>query len=328
MRRVEFWLEPLVIGGEEYTFTPHPALPATSGEVYALEGGEATVYQLQQVGSGRLFALKVPKPTYRSARALAVTHALASLAAIPGFAAANRRCLTGESDPALIARWPDLEYALLMPWLLGRSWADLLLDRLASAAYTRSHALTLARSLAQSLAQLETLGGAHTDLAGDNLLLSPEVADGSRVELIDLEGVYLPGLPRPPVASQGTLGYRPPWLGHMPRRRFGWGARSEDDLWGPLGDRYAGAMLLTELLVWCEGAVRLHTPAGAEALFQMQAAHDEHSILLKAIRLALAVWGVPIRDLFHRAWAARRLADCPPLSEWAAALNAISDIQA
>ncbi|HLY31700.1 MAG TPA: hypothetical protein VKQ36_11785, partial [Ktedonobacterales bacterium] len=136
----------LRIGAETYAFRPHPTLTPSLGEVYALVGGEATIYQLRQVGSGALFALKIPRPVYCTARAVTVTQALARLIAIPGFAAARRRCLTRASDPLLIAQWSALEYATLAPWIAGRSWADLLLDRAASETYTREQALTLART--------------------------------------------------------------------------------------------------------------------------------------------------------------------------------------
>lgn len=331
-----------------YTFAPHPLLPASSGEPYAMEGAEAVVYQMRRQPDGALFALKAPKPAYRSPRAIAVTAALARLAdeatheATSGFAAARRVCLTRGAHPDALARWPAFEYATLMPWLTGRNWSSMLLDRQASQAYTAEQALALATSLATALRRLETIGGAHTDLAGDNLILT---ADGLGVELIDLEGVYLPGLPRPPRVSQGTAGYQPRFLAHpliAKGWRWPWRHRATaptDDLWRPDGDRFAAAILLTELLTWADANVRAATPIGAESLFQPDELGWAPSGVARAerrtkgagdatpdgARLA-AVWGAlraihpPLLALLERAWAARGLGDCPAIGEWAQAL--------
>jgi len=342
-----------MLGDATYAFVPHPLLPAASGEPYAMEGAEAVVYQLRRQSDGALFALKAPKPAYYTPRAIAVTQALSRLAdeatrdATPGFTVARRVCLTRDAYPDALARWPQLEYATLMPWIAGRSWTSLLLDRQASQTYTAEQALALATTLATALWWLEGLRGAHTDLAGDNLILT---ADGRGVELIDLEGVYFPGLPRPPRASQGTAGYQPRFLTSVARgagwRRWPWRQRRTpptDDLWRPEGDRFAAAILLTELLCWADVHVRAVTPIGAESLFQPgelgqaveRAASAERAesptdatgraassrALLDAVRGDLRATYPPLLSLFGRAWAAPGLRECPEVGEWALALT-------
>jgi len=340
----------LSLDGATYHFTPHPMLPAATREPYVMEGAEAVVYQARREADGALFALKAPKPAYRTHRAVVVTEALARLAdaaardAAPGFAVARRVCLTRATHPDALARWPALEYAALMPWVAGQSWASLLLDRYASQAYTADRARTLATALATALWRLEGFGAAHTDLAGDNLILTP---DGHGVELLDLEGAYLPDLPRPDRVSVGTAGYQLPVHAQAPtgagRRRWRWrqtGAMS-DDLWRPEGDRFAAAILLVELIVWADPAVRAATPVGAESLFQpgelgqtsRAGRADGASVAvsgaygptrlsnrLAVVRAALDAAHPPLLELFERAWAASDLRDCPGLGEWALAL--------
>ncbi len=329
----------LILNDATYTFTPHPLLPAATGEPYAMEGAEAVVYQLRRAADGALFALKALKPAYRGPRAIAVTQALNRLAddaahdATPGFAVARRVCLTRDAHPDALTRWPSLEYAALMPWVMGRSWASLLLDRHASQSYSPTQARALGATLATALCWLEALHGAHTDLAGDNLILTDDTTSGRGIELLDLEGVYLPGLPRPHHTSQGTAGYQPRFVAPTARNasRRGWRrwrATTPGDLWRPEGDRFAAAILLTELLVWADPAVRAATPVAAESLFQSgelgQTARNDlppASDKLGAVRAALGSIHPPLLALFDRVWAARSLRECPAVGEWALMLT-------
>jgi hypothetical protein len=70
------------------------------------------------------------------------------------------------------------------------------------------------------------------------------------VELLDLEGVYISGIPSPKRLSHGSPGYQHCRLGRQGQ-------------WSPYGDRFAGAILLTEMLTWWNPVVRWHG-AGVE----------------------------------------------------------------
>ncbi len=294
----------LTIAPFTYTFAPQPLFPDDVEDVYAIEGGEAIIYQLHERETNKTRALKVSKPGFRSAHIAAAAAALAPYAHLPGLHLARRTCLTRQQFPDLIARFPDLDYAILMPWLVGRTWAGFLADRTASEHYTPAMALRLAAALGQTLWDLEAHGLAHTDIAGGNVLMSRDL---TRVELLDVEGLYMPGGSRPSHISLGSPGYR-----HR--------ALDQRGQWRPEGDRFAGGVLLTEMLVWADPLVRSLTPPEADTLFRPEELQEISSQRWVAVRDALWTICPPLLDLFDRMWASASLSDCPELSAWAYAL--------
>lgn len=294
----------LSIGSSPYGFMPHPLFPADMDEVFVIEGGEALIYQLQNLMSGELSALKVSKPSYRGEHIARAAAALAPYANLPGLYLGHRLCITRQAFPQLVALYPDLEYAVLMPWIAGRTWAGFLGDPAASATYTPYQARDLALATAQVLWDLEAHHLAHTDIAGGNVVLAP---DFKRVELLDIENLYMPNAPMPARRSLGSPGYQHRGLD----RRGQWRAE---------GDRFAGAILLTEMLVWWDPQVRAQTLEGAESLFQPGELQEVESPKWRAVRDALWAICQPALHLFDAAWAASDLAACPELSAWALAL--------
>jgi hypothetical protein len=295
----------LAIGPGRYAFVSHPLFPADVEEVYAIEGGEAVVYQVQDLTSGTLWALKVSKPSYRGVDIARSVAALAAHAALPGLHLGNRACLTKAAYPELIATYPALEYAVLMPWLSGRTWAGLLLDRTAAErTYGMAQALDLALATAHVLWDLEAHHMAHTDIAGTNVVLAPDLRC---VELLDLEHLYLPEGPAPTQRIGGTPGYQ--------HRNLG--VRGQ---WCAEGDRFAGAILLTEMLTWWDPEVRGLTPEGAESLFLPGELQEIGGARWQMVRDALWTTCAPALDLFDHAWASYDLAHCPELSAWALCL--------
>src|SRR5512142_2760165 len=105
----------MAVDSSQVRFMPHPLFPLDLDEVFAIEGGEAMVYQVRDVATGALGALKVVKPSYRGEHIARSVAALAPYAALPGLYLGNRICLTRAAHPRLIALYPDLEYAMLMP---------------------------------------------------------------------------------------------------------------------------------------------------------------------------------------------------------------------
>ncbi len=294
----------LRIGETYYTCVQHPLFPDDEEEVYAVEGGEAIIYQLRAEGSDQPWALKVCKPQYRGNHIVRSTAALAPYASLAGLTLGNRICLTRPAHKTLISQYPDLEYAVLMPWVQGRTWAGLMSDRSAGKKYTLQAARTLATAMARVLWDLETYSLAHTDIAGGNVVISD---DFKQVELLDIENLYIPNSPAPKRYSQGSPGYQ---HRHLDQRGN----------WRRDGDRFAGAIILTEMLTWCDPYVQWMAPPKAEVLFQPDELQVSDTPRWQVVRDAL--WNIcqPSLPLFDRAWASSDLAQCPELSDWAMAL--------
>jgi hypothetical protein len=280
---------------------PHPWFCEEPDDVYVLEGAEALIYQLREIETGAVAALKVSKPYFRGEQIAQSVAALRPYATLPGLMLGNRICLTHATHPDLLTTYPDLDYAILMPWIEGRTWSGLMLDPAASMSYAGEQALTLAHMTAQVLWNLEAHHLAHTDVAGGNIILLP---DCKNIELLDIENLYMRGAPTPHYVSRGSPGYQHPRLGPLGQ-------------WTPEGDRFAGAILLTEMLAWADPVVRALTPIGSETLFQTHELQRTDSSRWAATRDALWALCPPALGLFDRVWASATLADCPELSEWA-----------
>ena len=204
----------------------------------------------------------------------------------------------------LIERYPDLEYAVLMPWLTGKTWSGFMLDQAASARYTLQQASTLALMFTDLMRNLESVQLAHSDIAGGNILLSPDL---QRLQLLDIEGLYIPGIPPPPFCSQGSPGYQHHNLGPQGQ-------------WCPEGDRFAGAILLAEMLTWWNPGVRAQVADNADTLFQPGDLQTESSPRLKEVRKTLLFMHPNLLALFDYALVSSSLAECPDFASWYSAL--------
>lgn len=290
----------LLIHAHPYEFLPHPVLPE---EVQRVVRERTTIYQLRRYSDGTLWALKVSNPGYRDPSLVQKTEFIQQFQHLPGLRVANRLCLTREMFPELIATYPSLEFALLMPWIQGPTWAGFMDDANMSASYTMQQALELALTLAYTLWTLESSGLTHTDISGDNVIvLSPK-----RIEFIDIDGLYIHGSPVPLQPSRGWRGYQHYNLDQRGHCR-------------PEGDRYAGAVLLTEILTWWKPLVRALTEG--DSLFQFSGPGQTELLKssLKVVRTTLREIHPSLRELFVRAWGAADLADCPDFSTWVKAL--------
>ncbi len=292
----------LIIDGRLYRFFPHRLI---HHGVYEVPREQATTYKLMRIDDQTLWALKIFHGNDGDKRSLQVTNALKRLQNLPGLFAAQRICLTKALYPELIARYPALEYAVLMPWIMGITWAGFM-DDPDCAYYTREQALQLALTTAQVLWNLEMHQLAHTDIAGDNVI----VLTTKRIELIDLEGCYLPELPPPAQRSRGWQGYQHP---HLDQR----GNYRAD------GDRFAGAMLLTAMLTWWNSLVRAATPEDYDALFQQHSQESEaaRERRLKIVRHTLLGISPSLSQLFEQAWSSSDLSQCPDFATWAICLQ-------
>jgi len=124
----------------------------------------------------------------------------------------------------------------------------------------------------------------------------------SNIELIDIESMYAPNMPRPvPDISYGTEGYRTSWI-------------AENGLWGPAADRFACAILCSEILTWNNIEIR-------EAKFGDSSFFDEEEIGKKCERYDLMIRYLhninpEFSLLFEKAWLSKNLLDCPTIYEW------------
>jgi hypothetical protein len=290
----------LLIHSSTYEFLPHPVLP---DEVHQILREQATTYQLRRSTDNTLWALKVSNPGYRDPQIVQKTETLQQFQHLPGLHAAKRLCLTRTMFPELLSTYPALEFAVLMPWIQGLTWAGLMDDASISAAYTKPQAQELALTLAYTLWNLETNHVTHTDIAGDNVI----VVHPKRIELIDIDGLYSHGTPIPPQPSRGWRGYQHPRLDQRGNCR-------------PEGDRYAGAILLTEILTWWKPLVRALTDG--DSLFQLgyQEPSETLTLRLKAVRATLREISPGLPQLFDRAWNSADLGECPDFALWVMAL--------
>ena len=292
----------LMIEGIVHEVAEHPAAKNTP---YGQSGRMATVYQLIQLDAPRAsgqWALKVVKEKWRVPAMVGLAQKLEPYAALPGLAVCRRRVLNARQHGELLREHPDLLYAPFMPWMAGPTWTQIIVDQ---QALSPEQSLRLARALAEQLTALEERGVAHCDLSGPNLIVTsmPDDQEPDRactIALVDVEQLFGPGLDLPPMLSAGSPGYA-----HK---------ASPKGLWSADADRFAAAILLAEMLGFCEDAVR--QAAAGESYFTPEEIQRD-SARLRILRASLQkYWGEAVLGLFDRAWASEALANCPTLGEW------------
>ncbi len=289
------------IDGLTYRVAEHPAAP---GVAYGQEGRAGIVYQL--IGpDGNARALKVFKPRFQTPALVGLAEKLEAYAEVPGLEVCQRLVLTARRHRELLRRYPELNYAVLMPWVAGPTWMQVVGER---RALTPAQSLKLAQGLLESLTAMEERGLAHCDLSGPNTLL-PALLDGGVAEphgvaLVDVEQFYGPGLEKPDILPAGSAGYA-----HR---------TAPQGLWSARADRFAGAILLAEMLGWCDASVR--QAAAGESYFDPVEIHQDsarYRMLVTALRRR---WGTPVSALLQHAWESETLADCPNFGQWLTAL--------
>lgn len=277
----------LVLFGKPMAFRQHPTAQIRMPN--SAEGGRATVYELRDPG-GRRLALKVFRLSYRDP-ALAQSGArLIQLGSLDGMNAAQRQVVL-PGDEA-VRRFPDLEYALLMPWIDGETWAEVLMHGAPLPAETAIHLCARFLSVVRTL---ETAGASHTDLACGNVVVQQEPIG---VQLLDLEDMYLPGAPPPANPRPGSTGYQ---------------HRLREPVFCPEGDRYAAAVLAAEILAMANPAL---TGMGSDTgMFNACAGDPDGDAAYARVDPWLRQIAPEFASAFWRAWHAPRLAECPTVTE-------------
>jgi tetratricopeptide (TPR) repeat protein len=279
----------LLIDGVIYRIAAHPSAP---GMPYGQTGRRATVYQL--LGATPR-ALKVFTPAFRTPRTAQTAIRLAPFASLPGLQVCRRTVLTPQTHAALLDQQPDLSYAALMPWVEGATWQELMLD---SRPLSQDICQRLAVALASILSTAERNSIAHCDLSAANVLVTTNPV---AVALVDVEDLYAPGLERPEKLPGGSPDYS-----HK---------TAPAGLWSAEADRFAGAVLLAEVLAWCDERVR--RAAHGEQFFdpdEIQQASHRYDLLHTVLQER---WGRQFAGTLAEAWNSTTLDRCPPLTAWA-----------
>ncbi len=297
----------LQIGSVTYEVMPHPAVPQMA---YGQEGRKATVYQLR--AEDKFYALKVFKKPYQKASLVDTCQSLSQLSWIEGLTVCDRLCLTHELTPDLLQQYSDMEFAVLMPWITGYTWFDIVFGKVG---LTLDVSLQLATNMSSALAELEANGLAHSDIACGNVIVDPETG---QVNLIDVEDMYGAGFVMDGAFPNGTAGYQHRSLAQeLDQAQYG--------QWCVEGDRFSGAILLAEILSWHRPEIRDH--ASEEHYFDQNELQDPDSPNYQRMRQVLYQYSPQILDCFEQAWHSTSLADCPPLQAWMARLDPSADVQ-
>jgi hypothetical protein len=300
--------EEITIEGDSYRVAPHPSAPKLP---FAQQGRKGTVYQIVRQRDKHPFALKVFVQRFRDARMLKQAKTLSNYATMPGLAVCRRDVLSKAGfGRKTVQKHPDLEFAVLMPWSVGRTWFDVLCS---GVQILPSVGIEIARRVANILVGLESKGLAHCDVASGNLLVSIDTLD---IYLIDVEDMYGSGFDRPSAPPAGSDGYN-----HRQVR--------DQDQWRAAGDRFAGAVIMAEMLCWHHPAFRESSTEDG-SFFAAEETQDaslpKYTLLLDTLR---TLPNVPddarngLVALFERAWLSPTLEDCPTLAEWAATFDLI-----
>ncbi|WP_440118925.1 hypothetical protein [Paenibacillus sp. QZ-Y1] len=299
----------VVINDIAYTIGQHPAAP---GLAYAQAGRQGIVYQLlprnDSINGAK--ALKVFFPKFRIPAMVYQSEHMESYSELPGLQVCKRDVLTPERNGALIGEHSDLLYAVLMPWVQGLTWFDVVSDQ---KQLTAEESLKLARALARTGSAMEQRGLAHCDLSAPNVMIpffseDENLRGDSAVELVDVEQMYGSKMDRPDALLAGSPGYAAHRTVHS-------------GLWSSYADRFAGAVIIAEMLSWSDAAIV--EKAWGESYFdqhEMQTVSERYYAMRESLQKR---WGSKVSDLFIRAWESHDLSSCPTFGEWFVALASV-----
>lgn len=297
----------LHINGVTYQVGQHPAAP---GIAYAQTGRQGTVYKLIPADGNEYEsrALKVFFPKFRVPAMVYQSEQMEKYSEVSGLQVCNRDVLTPERNGKLISEHGDLLYSVLMPWIGGITWFDIICDK---KRLTPSESLTLAVSFAGIGSAMEQRGIAHCDLSAPNVLIpffsEDEQPEGSAaVELVDVEQIYSPKMDRPDALLAGSAGYAAHRI-------------VNSGLWSSYADRFAGAVILAEMLGYCDKDIVDLTYG--ESYFDQRELQTGCERYMKLMHFLETRYGHKISELFSRAWNSQDLSSCPTFGEWLIALS-------
>lgn len=284
-----------------YVFLAHPAAPSFP---YGQSGRRGTVYQVRLETDQTFHAIKVFTDSFRDPRNANTVSRLIHYSTLPGLRACRRRTVIPNRYLNLLQKYPQLEYAVLMPWIEGETWFDLISGLIP---ISTDQSFAIGRSFLQCLTAMETHQLAHCDLSGANLLVQ---LDQRKTSLVDVEEMYGPDMEMLDFKKRpaGTPGYA-----HQ---------TAINGLWSSEADRFAGAILIAEILGWSNEHIR---QSAFEAQYfnqdEIQTSCERYQILCKELRRE---WGDQIANAFVTAWSSKNILDCPSFSDWSSLLDTIA----
>jgi hypothetical protein len=227
---------------------------------------------------------------------------LKKYAEICGMSICQRFVITLETEPRLISQWPDLKYAVLMPWIDGILWLLVVMQKMV---LSRNASFSLALRTAEALSKIEQNGEAHCDVTGDNVVIDLTLLT---VELLDVEDMFGVDFSDPIYLPAGRDGYQ-----HR---------QSQHGQWCAEGDRFASSVLFAEMLTWHSPEIR--DAAYGEQYFDPCEMQFPQSERYRLMARSLGNISNKLTELFGRAWHSSSLGDCPRISEW---VNELSRLQ-
>lgn len=300
------------INNRTYRVAEHPSSPGLEIP-FGQEGRQGCVYQLlSEEQEGEVLAIKVFKQNFRAPFIVYQSDRIRSYSEIEGLRVCDRTVIIPEKDYELLAQHSDLLYAAVMPWIQGPTWYDILTGE---TGLSRKQSLDIVRSTVKVLSAMEQRGLAHCDLSAPNILIpglveSNQSSSPFAVELVDVEQMYGPGLEKPDVLTGGSPGY----ASHR---------AINDSLWNKYADRFAGGILLSEMLAWSIDEAR--AASWGDSYFdpnEIQMDTERYHIMY---RLLKENWGVPIAELFSRTWKSEDPVHCPTFGDWFIAIMSASE---
>jgi hypothetical protein len=292
---------------------PKPS-PYWEGAPQCITKGQASVTFFEQVPQGHTWLIKIFTPGRRPTDEylLAVESCLPGTAAF--FTCTQRRLLTrGHVDlrassyrnPALADL---LEGAIMMPKVPGTPWGAVADDlREGTLQMSLAQRLKLSLALAQCIDILEAGQCSHRDLSATNVFVDKE----GRVWLIDWDCTYHRNLPFQGNTTVGTMGYVAPFL------RVGDGHPDPAWSWCPCADRFALAVLVTEILLTGPDLA----PHEDGTLFSQAQIDEPGNRLVREMIGRLRDLSRPCGLLLERAFASSTFQECPSPQEWIGALK-------
>ena len=297
--------ESVFLFGEEYEVQPHPATPRFA---HSFKGGKGTVFRVLKKRTKEIYGLKMFRPIYRNVQILHSHTRLKLVEAYEGLLAARRRVVE-PGDPVL-AQYPDLEYSVLMPWVEGNRWDELLLHgKQNKQLYNVATGVRLCTKFLTVMEGLEKSGLAHTDIAADNVIFRTQTPQ-TDTQLLDLEDLYTPNTPAPAKQNIGKTGYQ-----HQSYEKHG------KTLWCSEGDRYASAVLAAELLVMTDP--RLAVQADDSGYFAGNCRDPESQTRFDAAHKYLQSLAPDFAKVFKDSWWEEKLESCPRIGDLRSAIGKV-----
>jgi serine/threonine protein kinase len=282
------------------------------------EGGEGIVYQVSSVKNpSEFYALKTFNKNLEPSFAESINDSMSKSLEyknLSGLRVFDRKLVRSSFDCPEVQQYTELQNSVLMPWIFGNTWHDVIgsyqkdKQSLLPNSFDRSLCLKLSKSIAFILAGLEENGLAHCDISSLNIIfdLSKDI-----VELVDVEDMYFPNSDIPAQKTIGSNGYKHP--------------NTKGNTWFAEGDRFAGAVLICEILAWSNPEIR---ELVEDDTFFSNEEFGEDCKKYQIVKEELSIqYSTEITNLFNKVWFSNDISDCPPFSEWVKELSRIEQPQ-